>query len=108
VTVLRACVKCGKPSAESYCSEHKPVPWATSTRRQRVKVSGSVEQVRAKRIIARYLTACHECGKAGADQGDHVVPLAEGGPDDESNIAPIHAEPCHRAKTAAEAKRARL
>lgn len=51
---------------------------------------------------------CHWCDEPGADEVDHVVPLAEGGADDESNMAPIHSRPCHTAKTAAEAARARL
>jgi 5-methylcytosine-specific restriction endonuclease McrA len=50
---------------------------------------------------------CHVCDRPGADQVDHVVPLAEGGADEDWNLAPIHSEPCHRRKTAAEAKRAR-
>ena len=108
MAVLRACVTCGKPSPESYCSAHKPKPWATSTRRDHVKLSGSAEQARAKRILERYLGCCHACGRVGADQIDHVVPLAEGGVDEEWNLAPIHAEPCHRDKTATEARRARM
>jgi len=49
---------------------------------------------------------CHLCGRKGATQVDHVVPLAEGGADDESNLAPIH-DDCHAQKTAAEAKGAK-
>lgn len=47
---------------------------------------------------------CHVCGKPGATQVDHVIPLAHGGPDDDTNLAPIHAEPCHREKTRREAR----
>jgi 5-methylcytosine-specific restriction endonuclease McrA len=50
---------------------------------------------------------CHVCDRPGADQVDHVVPLAEGGTDTEPNLLPIHSEPCHRRKTADEAVRAR-
>jgi 5-methylcytosine-specific restriction endonuclease McrA len=107
VTVLRACVTCGTPSRGSYCREHKPKPWATSTRKERLTVSGGAEQTRRKRILARDMGICHVCDQRGADQVDHVVPLAEGGADEEWNLASIHAEPCHRDKTRAEAERAR-
>ena len=50
---------------------------------------------------------CHVCDKDGADQVDHIVSLGEGGPDEDWNLGSIHADPCHRAKTAAEAERAR-
>src|SRR5829696_4387684 len=106
VSVLRACVTCGIPSTGNYCPDHEPKPWATSRRKARVKVSGWEEQRRARRVLARYLGACHWCGHKGATQVDHVVPLADGGPDDETNLAPIHAD-CHRTKTQAEARRAR-
>lgn len=105
--IERACVTCGRPSPENYCPEHKPKPWATSTRRDKVGLSGGAEQARRLRILERYLYCCHRCGKVGADQVDHVLALSEGGADDESNLAPIHAEPCHREKTAAEAARGR-
>ena len=105
--IYRACHTCGMPSTESYCPEHKPKAWATSKRKARATVNGGAAQRRAKRILERYLGACHWCGNPGADQVDHVVPLAEGGADEDWNLAPIHAEPCHREKTAAESKRAR-
>lgn len=57
--------------------------------------------------MARDNGICHWCGKAGADQVDHVIPLAEGGADDYDNRAPIHSEPCHREKTQQEAQRGR-
>jgi 5-methylcytosine-specific restriction endonuclease McrA len=107
MTVLRACVRCGRPATESYCSEHTPKPWATSTRRSKVKLSGSAEQTRRKRILARDMGICHVCDGFGANQVDQVIPLGEGGADEDWNLASIYAEPCHREKTAAEARRAR-
>jgi 5-methylcytosine-specific restriction enzyme A len=105
--ILRASVRCAPPSTESYCPDHKPKPWAGSRRRERVTLSGSAEQARRKRILEQYLYCCHVCGKPGADQVDHRIPLGEGGADEDWNLAPIHSEPCHREKTAAEARRAR-
>jgi 5-methylcytosine-specific restriction endonuclease McrA len=107
VAILRACVRCGRPSKGSYCAECKPKPWATSTRKSKVKLSGSAEQTRRKRILARDMGVCHVCDGFGADQVDHVIPLGEGGADEDWNLASIHAEPCHRVKTVAEARRAR-
>jgi len=80
--------------------------WATSTRKQRVTLSGSAEQTRRKRVLERDMQTCHVCDGPGADQVDHVLPLAEGGADEEWNLASIHAG-CHRAKSQAEARRAR-
>jgi 5-methylcytosine-specific restriction protein A len=104
--ILRACVTCGKPSRSGYCDEHKPKPWQTSRRRERRRVSGWEEQRRRQRVLAKFMGACHWCGRKGATEVDHVVPLAEGGSDTEQNLAPIHSD-CHREKTAAEARRAR-
>lgn len=59
------------------------------------------------RILDRDMRICHVCHQPGADQVDHVIPVAEGGTDSDLNLAAIHGEPCHRRKTAAEAARAR-
>jgi 5-methylcytosine-specific restriction enzyme A len=104
--ILRACIVCGVPSADSYCEAYKPRPWQTSPRRERRQVSGWEEQRRRQRVLAKFRGACHWCGHKGATEVEHVVPLAEGGPDSEANLAPIHAE-CHRDNKAAEARRAR-
>jgi 5-methylcytosine-specific restriction enzyme A len=88
------------------CNEHTPTPWATSTRRART-LSGSAQQKRARHILMQHDAICHACGNGGADEVDHVIPLAEGGADDESNLRPIHSRPCHAAKSAREAQRGR-
>jgi 5-methylcytosine-specific restriction protein A len=44
----------------------------------------------AKRVIARDRGRCHWCGRACADEADHVVELADGGADDVSNMRAIH------------------
>lgn len=76
-------------------------------KRTTVTVSGWEEQRRAKRVIARDGGRCYICGLLGADEADHVIPLGEGGADDESNMAAVHATPCHDEKTKAERARAR-
>lgn len=58
------------------------------------------------RILERDCGRCHVCGVDGADQVDHVVALAEGGTQDDANLAAVHAF-CHRKKTAQEANRIR-
>lgn len=88
------------------CPDHERKPWEGSTRRDKVKLSGSAEQKRARYILQKHDTICHVCENPGADQVDHVEPLAEGGADHEDNLRPIHREPCHREKTAEEARRA--
>lgn len=70
-------------------------------------MSGSAEQQLHAEIMRRYRAVCHVCHQPGADQVDDVIPLAEGGTPTADNKRPIHSEPCHRLKTAAEAARAR-
>lgn len=91
------------------CPVHTRKPWQGSRRRELTdsRYRGAKGVRRAERVLRRYDRVCHVCGDPMADEVDHVVPLAEGGPDDESNLRPIHSVPCHRDKTAEEARRAR-
>lgn len=90
------------------CPEHTPKPWANAEhRRPDHTTNGWARQKRNAHILRRDHGICHVCGNPGATQVDHVIPEAEGGTSADSNLAPIHDEPCHRAKTAAEAARAR-
>lgn len=59
------------------------------------------------RILKRDDWICYVCGQPGADQVDHITPRAEGGSDEDWNLAAIHGTPCHRDKTLAEAARGR-
>lgn len=106
--MTRAPKTCASPNCPNTqpCPHHAPKPWQTSRRSDRT-ISGSRQQRRAARILHRHDHVCHVCGKDGADTVDHVIPLAEGGRDDDTNLRPIHSEPCHRQKTQAEALRAR-
>lgn len=66
------------------------------------------QKARARLLKAEPI--CRECSNAGvvtiAVIADHVVPIAEGGAKDASNLQPLCLA-CSNAKTADEAKRAR-
>lgn len=102
----KICAEPGCPNLEP-CPHHVKEPWAGSTRRSRTQLSGSREQKRNRFVMRKHGGICHVCGEAGANQVDHVIPLAQGGQDTIDNLRPIHATPCHRDKTQAEAKAGR-
>jgi 5-methylcytosine-specific restriction endonuclease McrA len=67
-----------------------------------------------QRILRRDGRVCYLCGHDDADQVDHIVPVMDGGTDDDANLASIHGghcphcgRRCHGDKTAAESARAR-
>lgn len=85
-----------------------------ATRKSRGRSNWGREQSRLKPeftraevlfILRRDGFQCHVCGQDGADEADHVIPLAEGGAHSVDNGAAIHAEPCHKNKTTEEARR---
>lgn len=102
----KICSTPGCPNVQP-CETHAPKPWANSRRDQHVKLSGSAQQRRAERILREHGGICHVCGKPGGDQVDHVLAVSEGGADADHNLRPIHSDPCHNRKTAAESARAR-
>lgn len=109
---LSPCAQHGCPELtdERYCDSHAGLrrqAWQTSHRKARRQGSGWEEQARHKRIMRQHQGICHVCNKPGADQVDHVIPLSQGGTDEDDNLAPIHAYPCHKDKTAREAQQAR-
>lgn len=60
--------------------------------------------LRRMRLFDAHGGICHICGREidGVREGfevEHLIPLAMGGDDDESNCAPAHVA-CHREKTA--------
>lgn len=56
-------------------------------------------------VLHRDHRICHVCSRPGADEIDHITPLAEGGVHDLTNAAAIHATPCHATKSRAESER---
>lgn len=93
--ILRACIKCAKPTPESYCPEHKPV----NRRRQRMGMSGGAWETQRQRAIARDLRCCYLCGSVVREGEpvdiDHLVEVSEDGSSDLSNLATCH-RACHR------------
>jgi len=90
------------------CTKHLVPAWRT--RREPIQVprlSGRANQRRRAQLFARE-PWCRTCAAKGlrvrATIADHVIPLAEGGADDDANLAPTCAA-CHRTKTQAEAAR---
>jgi len=49
------------------------------------------------RILERDGGICHLCDQSGATTADHVVPLARGGRDDDTNLRAAHRS-CNEAK----------
>jgi 5-methylcytosine-specific restriction enzyme A len=91
------------------CYVHRPPPWE---RREPPpdRVRGR-ELQRRRRIVFDREPRCVVCLAAGharaATELDHIVPLAEGGADDYTNLQGL-CHDCHERKTAAEAERGRL
>jgi 5-methylcytosine-specific restriction endonuclease McrA len=71
------------------------------------RCSGRTWATTKARILARDHGVCHICKQPGADEVDHVIPVYAGGSDDDTNLAPAHAQPCHAAKSSAEGLEAR-
>ena len=71
--------------------------WRSSTRRDRLPTNWK-NQIRPL-VFRQWGTTCHVCGLDGADDVDHVK-----AGDDHSldNLRPIHRQPCHAQKSAAE------
>ena len=98
-----------------YCASHqgdrKLGKFADDRRGSRQERGYGAEwEVTRKRILRRDKGLCQVCLKVGkfrpARQVDHRVPKFEGGTEDDDNLQSICLD-CHKAKTAAEAIRAR-
>ena len=61
-------------------------------------------KIRQATLVAGSFT-CVDCGRVHAsNEVDHDTPLEQGGSNDESNLQPLHKNPCHAAKTKREAQ----
>lgn len=56
-----------------------------------------------RRILRRDGRICYVCHQPGATEVDHIIPASQGGSDQDDNLAAIHEDPCHSAKTIREA-----
>lgn len=89
------------------CSKHPRAAWVKVNPVKRI-TGRRLQAMRAKLFSSAPL--CAECERQGrvtaATQRDHVIPLFEGGLDDESNEQGL-CNDCHDVKSQAEAQRAR-
>lgn len=72
-------------------------------------ITGSKWRTIRKRILTRDCGMCQACARAErfslACDVDHVVPIWEGGSEEDDDNLQSLCDPCHKAKTAAEAGR---
>lgn len=92
----------------SRCEAHKVAAW--SARRPDIKRTTGRKLQRQRHELFMREPLCRECERHGrvrqAEIRDHIVPLAEGGADEDSNIQSLCRD-CHDEKTAGESKRGR-
>lgn len=95
--------KCGRPN----CQVHVATPWRPRFGAPVPRIRGRQLQLLRARLFARS-PWCVVCARAGrqtrATIRDHVVPLAEGGRDEESNTQAL-CSLCSKVKTDAESQR---
>lgn len=86
---LRACPTCARIG----CTRHQTKP---GQRTGRPRGSTRAYRKARARVLARN-QHCHYCG-APATETDHVIPVAHGGTDDETNLVPS-CTTCNQAKS---------
>ncbi|GAB2913818.1 HNH endonuclease [Paralcaligenes ginsengisoli] len=90
------------------CAKHRPVAWSVKRPVETKRITGRKLQRLREELFAQE-PLCVACIKAGrirlATQRDHIVPLFEGGADDESNTQGL-CDDCHDVKSQAERLRA--
>ncbi|WP_083264625.1 HNH endonuclease [Pseudohongiella acticola] len=93
-----------------YCDKHEHLhkPWSTGSAGK--GRGGRPWRRKRDRILQRDKGLCQPCRRTGrvspASQVDHIIELASGGTDADSNLESI-CSTCHKAKTAAAASAAR-
>jgi 5-methylcytosine-specific restriction protein A len=89
------------------CAEHKLGTWV---KRPEIKRTTGRKLQRQRAALFSAEPLCRECSKIGrvseAVIRDHIVPLAEGGTDDDDNVQPL-CQSCSDAKSAGERTRGR-
>lgn len=90
------------------CPDHSREAWAKKPDAPKRITGRKLQEMRA--ALFREQPLCVLCKNAGritpATERDHVIPLVEGGKDDDSNVQGL-CHDCHEAKSKAERLRAR-
>lgn len=97
-------------SRTSRCAEHAPAPWATNEGKTAHQRGYGARWRRLRAVVLASEPLCRQCDREGriaaARIVDHVVPKAEGGTDEMSNLQPLCLR-CSNEKTQREAARGR-
>lgn len=93
---------CATITTTSYCPDHTPKAWGTSTRRSTLPPDWRRLRLR---VLRRDRWRCRTCGQP-ATEVDHIVPSTAGGSDAMTNLQAL-CRRCHSTKTLAEAQAAR-
>lgn len=99
---------CGKlvRDGSGRCEAHQRPAWSKQVGATKRTTGRKLQAMRAQLFRASPLcVACEAQGRVtAATQRDHIIPLAEGGADDASNVQAL-CEACHEVKSKAEAAR---
>lgn len=107
--MTRVCSEPGCPALTitgRRCPKHASKPWAGAR-----TVVSRAWAVTKRNVLLRDRYRCQPCKRAGkrtrAHTADHIIPVAEGGSEDLSNLEAI-CNPCHDTKSKEEARRGRV
>lgn len=91
-------------TAGGRCADHQREVWIKRPAETK-RIGGRKRKALRAALFARE-PLCAECRVVLAEERDHIVPLGEGGKEDDSNTQGL-CIPCHEVKSAAERLRAR-